>query len=81
MPITIKFQVEMKRPNTYGLYDMIGNICERCSGWFDVAETLRPVRGGELHLSGEGLGVGCCRGKTASYAEAKCGFRLACAIP
>ncbi len=72
--------VGQKRPNAYGLYDMIGNICEWCSGWFDAGQTLRPVRGGELHMSGEGLGVGYCRGKTASLVSAEYGFRLACGI-
>ena len=73
--------VGQKRPNAYGLYDMIGNISEWCSGWFDAGETLRPVRGGELHMSGEGHGVGYCRGKAASFVDSKYGFRLACAIP
>ena len=73
--------VGSKRPNAYGLYDMIGNICEWCSGWFDVAETLRPVRGGELHMSGEGLGVGYCRGKVSTLNDYRYGFRLACTIP
>lgn len=73
--------VGQKRPNQYGLYDMIGNICEWCSGWFDAAETQHPVRGGELYMSGEGLGVGYCRGKAADFTDAIYGFRLVCAIP
>ena len=73
--------VGQKRPNAYGLYDMIGNICEWRSGWFDDAETLHPVRGGELHMSGEGLGVGYGRGKAANFVDARYGFRIVCTVP
>ena len=73
--------VGLRRPNKYGLYDMIGNIREWCSGWHDDDHTLRPVRGGELHMSGEGLGVGYRKGLSAGTTSGNLGFRVACAIP
>lgn len=73
--------VGLLRPNKYGLYDMIGNAREWCSGWFDEANGLRPLRGGSLHMSGEGLGIGYSNGRTANTVHEYNGFRVACAIP
>ena len=69
------------RPNAYGLYDMVGNVGEWCAGWFDAGQTTRPIKGGDLHMSGEGLGVGYTRGMAPATANFRYGFRLACAIP
>ena len=69
------------RPNAYGLYDMVGNVGEWCAGWFDAGQTTRPIKGGDLHMSGEGLGVGYTRGMAPGTTNFKYGFRLACAIP
>ena len=73
--------VGLRRPNKYGLYDMIGNIREWCSGWHDDGHTLRPLRGGSLHMSGEGHGAGCRFGFAAGTSDGYIGFRVACAIP
>ena len=73
--------VGLLRPNKYGLYDMIGNAREWCSGWFDEANALRPLRGGSLHMSGEGHGAGYSNGRTANAVHEFIGFRVACAIP
>ena len=75
--------VGLLRPNKYGLYDMIGNAREWCSGWYDEAKALRPIRGGSVHMSGEGHGAGCRfgLGENAVDGPGFCGFRVACAIP
>lgn len=75
--------VGLFRPNKYGLYDMVGNAREWCSGWHDEANALRPIRGGSVHMSGEGHGVGYRNGLGANALDAAgfCGFRVACALP
>jgi len=73
--------VGLKRPNKYGLYDMVGNVTEWCAGWFDAGQTTRPKKGGDVHMSGEGHGVGYTRGAGENAADFRNGFRIACTIP
>lgn len=81
--------VGLKVANPYGLYDVIGNVGEWCDGWYDEAKGLRPFRGGSMHMSGEGMGVGYCigLGETAKSGanslplSYEMGFRVACSIP
>ena len=76
--------VGQKTPNKWGVYDMIGNVGEWCSGYYDEAAGTRPYRGGWIKMSGEGMGAGYCLGVGPdSFSDSGycCGMRLACAIP
>jgi formylglycine-generating enzyme required for sulfatase activity len=61
-------QVGKKKPNSFGLYDMSGNVCELCWDWYDEYESgaqtdprgtssglNRVVRGGSWNRSGQRL--------------------------
>jgi formylglycine-generating enzyme required for sulfatase activity len=82
--------VGQKQPNAWGLYDMLGNVCEWCLDWYDAyaSEPQRDPQGppsGSLRVFRGGAGgydARCCRAaRRYSYAPANrdgyVGFRPA----
>lgn len=59
MPTT--HEVGQKKPNAYGLYDMIGNVSEYCSDWFGeypsepVVDPEGPLKGTERCVRGSSI--------------------------
>lgn len=81
--------VGQKQPNAWGLYDMLGNVCEWCEDWFihdgktsvtdphgDSKSPLRAIRGG----SWASYAKTCCPGYKNGYAPTRffnnVGFRV-----
>ena len=77
-----------KLPNTWGLYDMHGNVWERCLDWYDsslrggidpkgaFSGTNRVRRGGAWNCNEHGCTSSFRSGITPSYASHYNGFRL-----
>ena len=62
-------EVGQKRPNAWGLYDMIGNVYERCAdGWDHGADKQRPIVD-PFNRNRARLGImrGGCMGESAAF--------------
>jgi hypothetical protein len=68
------------RKNTYGLYDMHGNVWEWCESWHDAEASARVLRGGGWYGSGRDCRSAYRSGYTPDDRILLSGFRLA-AVP
>ncbi|GKU80082.1 hypothetical protein L3i20_v244790 [Paenibacillus sp. L3-i20] len=68
-----------KKPNAWGLYDMLGNVWEWCWDLYDenVYGTYRIFRGGSWAEEERGCGATCRRRSHPSFCIDDLGFRLA----
>ncbi|WP_094274622.1 SUMF1/EgtB/PvdO family nonheme iron enzyme [Rhodococcus sp. OK302] len=69
----------LKEPNTWGLYDMIGNVWEWCWDLYDpeVYGTYRIFRGGSWAEEARGCGASVRRRSHPTFAIDDLGFRIA----
>lgn len=72
-------QVGQKRPNAWGLYDMLGNVWEWCWDVYDakVYGSYRIFRGGSWAEEARGCGATCRRRSHPTFRIDDLGFRLA----
>ncbi|GIP38177.1 hypothetical protein J31TS4_14570 [Paenibacillus sp. J31TS4] len=68
-----------KRPNAWGLYDMLGNVWEWCWDQYDEQEygSYRIFRGGSWAEEARGCGATCRRRSHPTFRIEDLGFRLA----
>jgi|GEM_PF-1160727 len=73
-----------REPNAWGLFDMLGNVWEWCSDWFDMAGPTSPATGSDRVSRGGGWSSrpGHCRsayrrGDSPEYRFHGLGFRVA----
>lgn len=72
-------EVGQKRPNAWGLYDMLGNVWEWCWDVYDakVYGSYRIFRGGSWAEEARGCGATCRRRSHPAFRIDDLGFRLA----
>ncbi|ACX67009.1 formylglycine-generating enzyme family protein [Paenibacillus sp. Y412MC10] len=75
-------EVGKKRPNAWGLYDMLGNVWEWCWDLYDpnVYGSYRVFRGGSWAEEARGCGATCRRRSHPTFRIEDLGFRLARSI-
>lgn len=72
-------EVGRKEPNSWGLYDMLGNVWEWCWDLYDekVYGTYRVFRGGSWAEVARGCGATCRRRSHPTFSIEDLGFRIA----
>lgn len=83
-------QTQTKRPNGWGIHDMLGNVCEWCLDWHGyyeaedtsdptgaLAGTLRVSRGGGWNNDSQSCRPACRTGYAPGYRSGNLGFRVA----
>ncbi|MGH1041059.1 formylglycine-generating enzyme family protein [Bacillus wiedmannii] len=75
-------EIGKKKPNAWGLYDMLGNVWEWCFDLYDekVYGSYRIFRGGSWAEAARGCGATCRRRSHPTFHIDDLGFRLARSI-
>ena len=72
--------VGTKKPNSIGIYDMTGNVCEWCSDCYDVtssnSDCSRVIRGGSWNYVAQYCRLGYRDYGSPSYRNRSIGFRV-----
>ncbi len=67
--------VAQKRPNAWGLYDMLGNVWEWCEDAYEPGSELRVLRGGSWSSNPEHVRASFRNGNVPGYRDFRIGFR------
>ncbi len=68
--------VGQKKPNAWGLYDMVGNVFEWCGDCYDVPNLGRVYRGGSYSSDGYNCVPRLSNSSSPSYRYINLGFRV-----
>ena len=63
------------KPNSYGLYDIAGNVWEWCQDWYDDLEEYQVLRGGSWIYYADLLHVAARNSYLPSHRDNDSGFR------
>ena len=69
--------VGQKKPNAFGLYDMLGNVWEWCEDLYSAGDSYRVIRGGGWYYGSRGCAAGLRSYDFPDYRGDNLGFRLA----
>ena len=68
-------EVGQKQPNAFGLYDMLGDVWQWTSDWYEEGETRRALRGGSWSDNPRGARVSFRLGNGPGVRVVTAGFR------
>ncbi|PWT92749.1 MAG: formylglycine-generating enzyme family protein [Acidobacteria bacterium] len=67
-------------PNSWGLYDMEGNVWEWCDDWYDTSHSLKIIRGGSWYFGADSARCGLRYTHRPQDSGFSLGFRLVASL-